>query len=231
MLGYAEQKLYCRAMLKESYLEFAVRWHLYRKWHRPPKPSRQAEYDFHQIMKKTPAGSLVLDLGANVGDVTGHALNYGMRVIAFEPDPVARKILTARFGNSDRVAIIPKAIGGAARTAMFHQASETDPARTEASSFFETKHNAQGPMLNVEVVDIVQFLRDLKEPVAIIKMDIEGAEAECVEAILDAEMHQSIGQVLVETHERFSPELAARIGKLRERIALTGIANINLNWG
>lgn len=218
-------------MLKESYLEFAVRWHLYRKWHMPPRPNRQAEYDFHRTMKTVRAGGLFIDLGANVGDVTRHALDYGMRVIAFEPDPVARQVLTARFGKSSRVTIIPKAIGGSARTAIFHQASKIDATRTEASSLFETKHNAKGTAFEVEVVDIVQFLRGLQEPIAVIKMDIEGAEAECLEAIMDAGIHHSIGKILVETHERFSPDLAERIGNLRDRIEREGIRNINMDWG
>ena len=81
------------------------------------------------------------------------------------------------------------------------------------------------------MVDLVQFLRGLDEPVAVVKMDIEGSEAECIESILDAGIHRSIGQILVETHERFSPDLAAQINRLRDRIGREGIRNINLNWG
>jgi len=219
-------------MLKESYFEFTVRWHLYRKWHMPPKPNRQAEYDFHRIMKAAPAGGLFIDLGANVGDVTRHALNYGMKVVAFEPDPTARKVLTKRFGGDDRVTIIPKAVGGSARTAKFYQPSGSDNiGRTEGSSLVETSLHVNGSIFEVEVVDIVQFLRGLHEPIAVVKMDIEGAEAECIDAILNAGIHRSIGQVLVETHERFSPELADKIGQLRHRISRESIRNINLDWG
>ncbi|ESY09517.1 methyltransferase [Mesorhizobium sp. LNJC386A00] len=174
---------------------------------------------------------MFIDLGANIGDVTGHVLAYGMRVIAFEPDPVARQILTTRFGNNDRVTIIPKAVGGSARTATFHQRPDvSDLRRTESSSLIQTHEHTNGKSFEVEVVDLVQFLQGLHEPIVIIKMDIEGAEAECIEAILDAGIHRSIGQILVETHERFSPDLADRIGKLRGRIAQEGIRNINLDW-
>ncbi|MER9208828.1 MULTISPECIES: FkbM family methyltransferase [unclassified Mesorhizobium] len=218
-------------MLRESYFEFMLRWYAYRRWHRPPRRVRQAEYDFHQLMKKLPADSLFIDLGANIGDVTGHVLAYGMRVIAFEPDPVARQILTTRFGNNDRVTIIPKAVGGSARTATFHQRPDvSDLRRTESSSLIQTHEHTNGKSFEVEVVDLVQFLQGLHEPIAIVKMDIEGAEAECIEAMLDAGIHRSIGQILVETHERFSPDLADRIGKLRGRIAQEGIRNINLDW-
>ena len=219
-------------MLQESYLEFVLRWHLYRKWHRPPRPNRQAEFNFHQLMKATPAGGLFIDLGANVGDVTRHALSYGMRVIAFEPDPTALQMLTRRFGDDKRVTIIPKAVGGSARTATLHQRPDTRNIRmTEWSSLFEVPAHANGPAVDVEVIDLVEFLKGIREPIAIVKMDIEGAEAECIEAMLNDGICHSIGRILVETHERLSPDLAARIGALRERVAQEGIANIDLDWG
>jgi len=218
-------------MLRESYFEFMLKWYAYRRWQRPPRRLRQAEYDFHQIMRKVPAGSLFIDLGANVGDVTGHALAYGVRVFAFEPDPIARKTLAKRFGGNDRVTIIPKAVGGSARKAQFHQRPDVnDGRRTESSSLIQTHEHENGNSFEVEVVDLVAFLQGLDGPIAVVKMDIEGAEAECIEAMLDAGLHHSIGQIWVETHERFSPELAERIGKLRDRIARENISNINLDW-
>lgn len=219
-------------MLRESYLECMLRWHLYRRWLWPRRRYRQVEYDFHRMMKRSPAGGLFIDLGANVGDVTRHALNYGMKVIAFEPDPLACRVLTEKFGGDDRIKIIPKAVGGAARVATFYQRPDVDNIRrTESSSLMRTSEHERGSSFDVEVVDLAQFLRDLRQPVAILKMDIEGAEAECIEAILDAGIHHSIGKILVETHERFSPDLAARIGRLRDRIAREGIDNIDLDWG
>ncbi|RUV02487.1 FkbM family methyltransferase [Mesorhizobium sp. M1A.F.Ca.IN.020.03.2.1] len=219
-------------MLQESYLEFVLRWHLYRRWHRPPRPKRQAEFDFHQLMKSLPRHGLFIDLGANVGDVTRHALSYGMKVIAFEPDPRALKILKGRFGNDERVTIIPNAVGGSARTAILNQRPDTKNVRmTEWSSLFEVPEHANGPAVEVEVIDLVQFLRGIEEPIAVIKMDIEGAEAECIESMLDNGIYRSIGHVLVETHERLSLDLANRIAVLRDRISRDGINNIDLGWG
>ncbi len=219
-------------MLQESYLEFMLRWHLYRRWHRPPRPKRQAEFNFHQLMKATPAGGLFIDLGANVGDVTRHALSYGMKVIAFEPDPTALETLTRRFGNDRRVTIFPKAVGGSARKAILHQSPDTQNIRmTEWSSLFEVPAHAKGREFEIEVIDLVEFLKAVREPIAIVKMDIEGAEAECIEAMLDDGVHRSIGRILVETHERLSPDLAVRIRALRDRISREGITNIDLDWG
>lgn len=217
-------------MLRESYAEFIIRWHLYRRWRRPRRPSRQAEYDFHRLMRRLPKGGLFVDLGANVGTTTRTALRYGMRVIAFEPDPVARAVLLNSVAGNQNVRVVPKAVGASARTAVFYQRGNAgDLNGTESSSLFGEDAEL-GNSFEVEVVDLVQFLKGLGEPVAVLKMDIEGAEAECIEALLDAQLHKQIGNVLVETHERFSPELAERIGALRTRIKAEDISNINMDW-
>jgi FkbM family methyltransferase len=218
-------------MLEESAFECMVRWHMYRKWHRPPRRLRLGEYNFHRMMRRIPKGGLFVDLGANVGDVTRQALLYGMRVAAFEPDPIARKVLSNRFRGDDRVTIIPKAVGSGARKATFHQVPNTDELwRTEASSLYAGNEHSGGNSFDVEVVDLVDFLRNVGEPVSVVKMDIEGAEVECVESIIHSGIYRSIGQVLVETHEELFPHLADRTNALRERIRLEGITNIDLSW-
>lgn len=220
-------------MLSGSYFEVALRWHADRRWRKSPRRNRhKAEYEFLRTLRSAPAGGLFIDLGANVGDVAARALKYGMRVIAFEPDPVARRVLLARLGSDNRLTVIPKAVGGSARTATFHQSPGIeDVGVTIGSSLVQSSFHAGGSTFDVEVIDIVEFLVGISEPIVAIKMDIEGAEAECLEAILDAGVHQSLGKIFVETHERFSPELDERIGLLRDRIAREGIQTINLDWG
>ncbi|ESX11305.1 MULTISPECIES: hypothetical protein [unclassified Mesorhizobium] len=51
------------------------------------------------------------------------------------------------------------------------------------------------------------------------KMDIEGSEAECLEAILEAGLQDAVGAILVETHDRVSPDIAHRVERIRQRIA------------
>lgn len=83
-------------MLEESRMEFMIRWHLYRRWKRRPSSKRVAEFTFHKMMERAPAG-IFLDLGANIGSVTAAALSYGLEVIAFEPDPLALATLRRGF--------------------------------------------------------------------------------------------------------------------------------------
>lgn len=87
-----------------------------------------------------------------------------------------------------------------------------------------------GNSFEVEVIDLVDFLRNVGEPVSVLKMDIEGAEVECIESILDSGIHKSIGQILVETHEEIFTDLVDRTRALRERIEHEKIMNIDLSW-
>ncbi|MER8672523.1 hypothetical protein NKI46_24165 [Mesorhizobium sp. M0615] len=51
------------------------------------------------------------------------------------------------------------------------------------------------------------------------KMDIESSEAECLEASREAGLQDAIGAILVETHDRVSPDIARRVERIRQRIA------------
>lgn len=210
-------------MLEESRAEFMLRWHLYRRWHSPPNPTRKAEYTFYKMMDSLRDGVFV-DLGANVGQVTRKALSYGHDVIAFEPDPRALTVLRQNFADDPRVTIIPKAVGANSGVSTFYLSDKT----TEASSLVANRDNETGTPLEVEVVDIVSFLREIDRPIAAVKMDIEGAEAECLEAVLDAGLHKRIGYILVEPHDWISPVVARRLDRIRER--LVTIPNVSMDW-
>jgi FkbM family methyltransferase len=180
---------------------------------------------FHHMMGGLPDG-VFLDLGANVGVITAQALAYGYDVIAFEPDPTALAQLRKRFANHEKVRIIPKPVGASARTATFYHF----PTNTIASSLIKSPENAGGGTIEVDVVDLVEFIRQMDRPVAGIKMDIEGAEAECLEAILDAGLHKSVGYILAECHDGISAEIKKRLDTIRQRIREEEITNINLEW-
>jgi len=83
-------------MFSEGYVESTLRWHLYRRWRRRQDPHRVGERMFYDVALRAPKGSTFLDLGANVGLVTGAALSLGLKVVAFEPDPHALAALTNR---------------------------------------------------------------------------------------------------------------------------------------
>lgn len=217
-------------MFSEGYLENTLRWYLYRRLKRRQDPHRVGERMFYDVALRAPKGSTFLDLGANVGVVTGAALKLGLKVVAFEPDPHALAALTNRFGTHPDVEIIPKAIGSGARTAKFYRNHRADEGHTAASSMIETTYHEGGIPVSVEVVDLVDFLKSRPTMPSLVKMDIEGSEAECLEAILDAGLQNSVGAFLVEAHDRVSADIAHRLDRIRERLVESNIRNINLEW-
>lgn len=228
--GTAREMCHNGRMRMESDLELWLRWHLYRK--RKHSRRRGAVYQFRQCLWSLPKGSVCIDCGANIGDVTHLMRRKGLRVIAFEPDSIAIERLRARFGNDPGVTIIEKAVGASSRKAMFYQrpGAGGDITQTEGSSLVKKEAHSDGAVAEIDVIDLPAFIRGLGEPVALLKLDIEGAEAELLEALLDSGLHKSIGRIFVETHERFSPELASRIDAIRNRIQADNITNINLDW-
>jgi FkbM family methyltransferase len=118
---------------------------------------------------------LILDVGANIGVsvVYFKRLFPASRVIAFEPDRSLFATLTAnvnRFGFTD-VELIPKAAwSGAGRMGFYAEGS--DSGRLE--------HSTQAATYDVETVSLRKWLT---QPVAMLKIDIEGAETEVIKDI------------------------------------------------
>lgn len=68
-------------------------------------------------------GMTVLDVGAHVGVYTSlfaAAVGRAGRVVAFEPDPLARELLLARCGGLGNVEILPFAAGERRETRLLH---------------------------------------------------------------------------------------------------------------
>ena len=215
--------------LHEPYWQAWLRWHLYRRHKRDQ--SRRAHYEMFWAFKKAlrdGAGSAFLDCGANVGDVTGLALESGMIVHAFEPNRMAADRLTERFGGHERLTIHRVAVGASARRAVLSQSVEGGLAYTVSSSLFFGKPDDFERGEEVEVIDLFAFMKTLSDPIGVVKLDVEGAEFEILERFVSE--RPDVGAVLAETHERMLPEFGPRLAEIQRVISEKGIENIHLGW-
>lgn len=213
----------------EPHWLFEIKYQLWRRFKDPRYGAvRRLRRDVYGIEP----GGLVIDCGANVGEVTAFFLDRGFQVHAFEPDPDARAILSERLGQRPGLVVHPHAVGARSGRARLHRmadAGRTRPDRTLSSSLVRRDEHGEDT-IEVEVIDLLDFIAGLGRGVDIVKLDIEGAEVDILDAILERRMDREIGQLLVETHERFSPELAARTAAIRRKVEELAIKNIDLDW-
>jgi FkbM family methyltransferase len=187
------------------------------------------------ILKKVNKSSLIIDCGANVGDISALFLTKNASIIAFEPDPMAYKMIQKRFKGNDRIEIINKAVSHEASTAklFFHadQQQSGNSAFTVSSSIIQDKKNINTEnSIEIETVDLDSFITNLDRKVDILKMDVEGAEIEILKKLIKNETYKNIGLILVETHETKIPGHKEKVADLKATLSRLNIENIKLNW-
>jgi FkbM family methyltransferase len=216
--------------LAEPWWLFWMKWHA---WRRFKGPRYRVFWNFRNFARRTAPGSLVIDCGANVGDVTALFLDRGAIVHAFEPDPDARASLERRFGGNPALHVHPQAVGvDAGRLRLFRRKASAagDVSGTISSSLIARDIHDQAESVDVEIVDIFAFMAGLGARIDVLKLDVEGSEAAILERLLDLRYDRRIGRIFIETHERFSDAIADSIARSRRRIAELGITNIDLDW-
>ena len=84
--------------------------------------------------------------------------------------------------------------------------------------------------VDVEVIDFGQFLEQLDRRIAILKLDIEGMEADILEMILERKLYDRFDIAFVETHDRKVPSTRAKLQYIRSEIESLNINHIFLDW-
>ncbi len=193
---------------------------------------RTAKQIFAAVIQAAPEDGIAIDCGANVGAITGLFLERGLRVYAFEPDPVASERLLAQYGQNPNLVFHPVAVGIASSQQLLYRRKEFEENPeywTMSSSLLRRKVCDDRHSIEVEVVDFIEFLQGIPERISILKMDIEGAEVGILEKLLDTGLHNKIDFIFVETHGRISLDCAFRTARIRARIQANGFSHFNLD--
>ena len=175
-----------------------------------------------------------IDCGADVGEVTEVMGRRGAKVYAFEPNPYAFDVLQKRFADNPRVICLNKAVSDRddVLKLFLHEKADRDPlGRSNSSSLLGVKSNINPDnWVEVEAINLADFIKQLSAPVALIKMDIEGAEFDVLDHLLECDVLSNVGNVFVETHEKRIPSLQQRKERLQQLMQERNITNVNLNW-
>lgn len=85
--------------------------------------------------------------------------------------------------------------------------------------------------VEVEVVDLAEFVHSLDTPVAVIKMDIEGAEYLVLDRLIESGAMERIGRIYAECHVDRIPGLAEHKARTLAAAQTAGqIDKLDFTW-
>jgi FkbM family methyltransferase len=190
--------------------------------------------DFDKVVAGLSKGDIALDCGANVGLFTTRMAQSGATVYAFEPNPDAYRKLAEVTASYPNVLLYQAAVTTKLGEVelYLHKYADDDPEYwSSGSSLLAEKSNVRKDnALKVEGIHLAAFIKDLGQPVKLMKMDIEGAEVDVLNQLLDEGLHESIEQAFVEVHDRRIKSLAKPTQRLRERLQALGVSHFRLDW-
>jgi FkbM family methyltransferase len=183
-------------------------------------------------------GDLVMDCGANMGVVTELLAATGADVLAYEPDPYAFSILEQKFANAPNVTLVNAAVGVGTGTIRLMRADNfgdnPDGASVKSTILDGGRRIDAENAVEVTLLDFPTLVREqvaARGEIAFIKMDIEGAELDILEALDREYLFTNIRALVAETHERKFKDLRDRYKALREVVAAKYPAGkVNLDW-
>ncbi len=193
-----------------------------------------AKAAFEEALRRS-EGMTCIDLGANVGIYTRKMALRAKRVIAFEPDPWTCAELRAGVADLDNVTIVNAAAGACENKVLLyrHPRFEKNPAPySGASSVIARKRDVTAEnAVEVRQIDFIRYLENLNEEIGVLKIDIEGAEVELLESLLERpDILKRIDHIFAETHENGIPAHKHRINALYEKTRNIERPCINLSW-
>ena len=179
-------------------------------------------------------GDIAIDCGANVGHVTAILARSGATVYAFEPNPHAFEVLQKRFASTPGVVCLRKGVldeAGSMKLYLHQNAGQDQVYWSQGGSLLDFKGNVnRETFVEVEIVDLADFILNLGRPVRVLKMDVEGVECRILKRLILLGLAERIEHIFVETHEQKIPQLRPEVEELRDLIAARGLKNIDLNW-
>lgn len=146
--------------------------------------------------------SIVLDFGANFGEVIESLLPTKCKIYSFEPHPVFYNILLEKYSKQENVFLFNKAIWTSnVQKKLYYKKSRFD--LNGGATLISEKTNIKDLTLYKEVncIDIVDFLKDF-EFIDVLKMDIEGAEYHILDKIFENKLHNKINSIYYEDHSK-----------------------------
>ncbi|MWV66201.1 FkbM family methyltransferase [Helicobacter saguini] len=174
-----------------------------------------------------------IDCGVWAGQVVDLGLHVGAKVYAFEPNKYLAPLLRKKYAENADVIFYQKAVGVGnfhTKFSEFNTLSQGNTITIDSRNDIESNAN----FYDVEVVDLCEIIEGqiLKahDKIYFLKLDIEGAEFEIMDKLIDKKLYEKIDHIACETHERYYMDGDFKIANLKEKIQKNNIKNIFLDW-
>lgn len=160
---------------------------------------------------QAPIKGIMVDLGANIGATTlDLAIRYpNLRILAYEPNPKTYKTLHLNVvsnGLDRRIQVYNEAVG---RTSG-EFGLWTDLPSVLANGYSNVLQTTDATKINVPMVNLNEVVRRISpESIALLKVDVEGAEAEILEGASLSTL-KLIGEIILEYHNNLCPDALSR---------------------
>jgi FkbM family methyltransferase len=195
---------------------------------------RPKERPFYRELNRLRPGDVVLDFGANVGRTVAAFADRGCVVFGYEPNPDAFASLWNRVGGRPGVTLVNAAVGeadGTARLYLHRGYRRDDPDHFEASSLLSDKPNVDPDRYYDVPVRDAAALVEAHPQVALVKIDVEGAEYAILKRLILSGAVDRIARIAVETHEDRIESLRTAHAETEALIAARGLGGkIAFGW-
>ncbi|MFH1178240.1 MAG: FkbM family methyltransferase [bacterium] len=139
----------------------------------------------------------ILDCGANIGiaSLYFYMCNPEAQITSFEPSSINFKILSKNLPFPDRVVLVNKAVGKESGQRSFY--FDANNVNMGMSSLLKER---QKKVSAVETVECTPLSHYITSEIDLLKLDVEGAEQEVLEEIVESGKIKMIREMMVEYH-------------------------------
>lgn len=184
-------------------------------------------YEFY-LQNQNGKKVVFVDCGAHVEVFSDVALACGGICYAFEPNKYLYAFLRDLYKGNEKLILSNQAVSNKNGKTTFYNG--VNNATSEGASI---TRNWGGSSYEVEMLDFCEFLKDIIQKhhkISLIKIDIEGAEFDVLDSLIEQKLYENVEYIMVETHERFFENPKEKIENLKNKIAKNNIQNIFLDW-
>jgi FkbM family methyltransferase len=139
------------------------------------------------------------------GKISSFLAITGATIYAFEPDPIAFESLQKNCSKRKNIHCSKKGVWDKNTwLKLFRHAEmkQNEQAFTVGSSIVDTKKNiSPASFVEIEVINLIEFIQSLNLKVDLVKLDVEGAEIGILQSIIQQDAHKLFKTMYVETHE------------------------------